>query len=53
MGYLAGTNIGAIYAQVRRYELYLLIAVAVLILALITRRLLHHRRDPRKHDQQD
>ena len=51
LGYLAGTNIGPVYDQVRRYELYLLIAVAVLILALIIRRLLRHRRGAHQHDR--
>jgi membrane protein DedA with SNARE-associated domain len=51
LGYLAGTNIGPVYDQVRRYELYLLIAVAVLILALIIRRLLRHRRGANQHDR--
>ncbi|NUP46412.1 MAG: DedA family protein [Catenulispora sp.] len=41
VGYLAGTHITAIYNQANRYALYLLAAVAVLIVALVVR---HRRR---------
>jgi membrane protein DedA with SNARE-associated domain len=44
VGYLAGNHIDAIYAQVKRYELYLLIALAVLVVALIVWHLLRRRR---------
>jgi membrane protein DedA with SNARE-associated domain len=37
VGYLAGNHIGTIYTQVNRYALYLLAAVALLVVALIVR----------------
>lgn len=45
LGDLAGTHIDVIYAELRRYELYLLAALAVLVLALIGR-WIHHKRAP-------
>ena len=47
LGDLAGTHIEAIYAALRRYELYLLAALAVLILVLIGRRV--HRTRAQRH----
>ena len=44
VGYLAGDHIGTIYADVVRYSLYLLIALAVLVAALIVRAVLRRRR---------
>lgn len=45
LGYLAGTDIGAIYDRVRRYELDFLIAAAVLVVGLVVWRVLGaHRR---------
>jgi membrane protein DedA with SNARE-associated domain len=44
VGYLAGTHITAIYAQVTRYSLYALIALGVLVVAFIARHLLRLRR---------
>ena len=44
VGYLACNHLDAIYAQVKRYELYLLIALAALAVALIIRHLLRRRR---------
>ena len=43
LGYAAGNHIGAIYTQITRYELYLLIALAVLLAALAARHLLRRR----------
>jgi len=43
VGYLAGNHLDAIYAQVKRYELYLLLALAVVIGALVGRHLLRRR----------
>ena len=40
VGYLAGNHLDTIYAQVKRYELYLLIALAVVVVALVVRHLL-------------
>ncbi len=44
VGYLAGNHLDAIYAQVKRYELYLLIALAVVVIALVAWHLLRRRR---------
>jgi hypothetical protein len=46
LGDLAGNHITAIYDTAHRYELYLLIAVAVLLAAVIARQLLHYRSHP-------
>jgi membrane protein DedA with SNARE-associated domain len=43
VGYLAGTHIKAIYNQITRYSLYALIALGVLVVAVIVRRLLRRR----------
>lgn len=43
-GYLAGDHISAIYQDVTKYLLYVLIALAVALAALIARHLLHRRR---------
>jgi membrane protein DedA with SNARE-associated domain len=43
VGYLAGNHLDAIYAQLNRYELYLLIALAVLVVALVVGHLLRRR----------
>lgn len=44
VGYLAGNNIVSVYSTVTRYSLYLLIALAVLAAAWITRAILRRRR---------
>lgn len=44
LGYLAGNHIGTIYADIVRYSLYLLIALAVLVAAWITRTVRRRRR---------
>ncbi|WP_371494720.1 DedA family protein [Kitasatospora sp. NBC_00374] len=44
--YLAGNNIGTLYEQAVRYQLYLLAALGLLLLALLVRRLLRRRRGP-------
>ena len=44
VGYLAGNHIGTIYHTVNRYSLYVVIALAVLIIALIVRAVLRRRR---------
>jgi membrane protein DedA with SNARE-associated domain len=46
LGDLAGTHITTIYYTAHRYELYLLIAVAVFLVAVIARQLLHRRSRP-------
>jgi len=43
LGYAAGNNIGPIYTQTTRYSLYVLIALAVFLAALIARHLLRRR----------
>jgi len=43
VGYLAGNHLDAIYAQVKRYELYLLIALAVIVVGLVARHLTRRR----------
>jgi membrane protein DedA with SNARE-associated domain len=47
LGYLAGSNIGSIYATVSRYSVYLLIVLAVLAAAWIIRAVLRRRRRAR------
>lgn len=44
VGYLAGNHIGVIYHTATRYSLYLLIALAVLLAAWVTRAVLRRRR---------
>jgi len=44
LGYLAGDHIGTIYSDIVRYSLYLLIALAVVVAAWITRAVLRRRR---------
>jgi membrane protein DedA with SNARE-associated domain len=44
LGYLAGDHIGTIYNDIVRYSLYLLIALAVVVAAWITRAVLRRRR---------
>ncbi|MGI8761515.1 MAG: DedA family protein [Jatrophihabitantaceae bacterium] len=44
LGYVAGGHIGTIYAQFQHYLIYIGIAVAVLVLGLIVRAVLHRRR---------
>lgn len=43
-GYLAGNHIGAIYAQVTRYSLYVLTGLGVLALVFVARAVIRHRR---------
>jgi membrane protein DedA with SNARE-associated domain len=43
LGDLAGNHITAVYDTIHRYQLYLLIALGVLIVALVVRHLLRHR----------
>ncbi|MGW5129668.1 DedA family protein, partial [Streptomyces sp. NPDC004069] len=44
LAYAAGTHIGTVYDEVRRYEVYVLVALGVLVVALIARHLLRRRR---------
>lgn len=44
LAYFAGTRIGAVYGEIRRYELYVFVALGLLVAALIARRLLRRRR---------
>ena len=44
LGDLAGNHITAIYTTAQRYQLYLLLAAAALIVAVIARHVLRHRR---------
>jgi membrane protein DedA with SNARE-associated domain len=46
LGYLAGNHITAIYEQVHRYQLYALLALGLVLVALIIRHLLRRRRVP-------
>lgn len=48
LGDLAGNHITAVYETVHRYQLYLLIALGVLVIALLTRHLLHRRASRRR-----
>ncbi|MFF8908563.1 DedA family protein [Streptomyces olivaceoviridis] len=45
LAYLAGSHITAIYDEIRRYQLYVLIAVAVLLAAFVVRHLVRRRRE--------
>jgi membrane protein DedA with SNARE-associated domain len=47
VGYLAGNNLTAIYDQLKRYELYLLAALGVLVVVLIGHRLWRRNRERR------
>lgn len=53
VGYLAGNHIQAIYTQITRYSLYVLLALAVLALALVIRAVLRHRRTRRSPARQE
>ncbi|MFJ4848511.1 MULTISPECIES: DedA family protein [unclassified Streptomyces] len=44
VGYAAGTRLGSVYSWVTRSQLYLLIALGVLVAALVARHLLRRRR---------
>ncbi|MFI1831959.1 DedA family protein [Streptomyces olivaceoviridis] len=46
LAYLAGSHITAIYDEIRRYQLYVLVAVAVLLAAFVARHLVRRRREP-------
>ncbi|WP_112465328.1 DedA family protein [Streptomyces triticisoli] len=43
LAYFAGTHIGTVYDEIRRYEIYVLVALGLLAAALITRQLLRRR----------
>ncbi|MEW2511398.1 DedA family protein [Streptomyces sp. NPDC046870] len=45
LAYLAGSHITAIYDEIRRYQLYVLIAVAVLVAAFVLRHVVRRRRE--------
>jgi membrane protein DedA with SNARE-associated domain len=55
LGDLAGNHIGTIYTQVTRYSLYVLIALAVAVVALVARHLIrhHHSRAQEGSDDHD
>ncbi|MFF4760917.1 DedA family protein [Streptomyces sp. NPDC001292] len=44
LAYAVGTHIGTVYDEIRRYEVYVLIALGVLVVALVVRHLLRRRR---------
>ncbi|MGW3509422.1 DedA family protein [Streptomyces sp. NPDC000994] len=44
LAYAAGTHIGTVYDEIRRYEVYVLVALGVLVVALIVWHLLRRRR---------
>jgi membrane protein DedA with SNARE-associated domain len=46
LGYTAGSDIGPLYREALRYQLWLLAAVALVIVALLIRALVRRRRDP-------
>jgi membrane protein DedA with SNARE-associated domain len=50
VGYLSGSHIDTIYRDATRYDTYLAIAVGVLVLAYITRRVVRGRRARRAHN---
>ncbi|MEV7499566.1 DedA family protein [Streptomyces sp. NPDC093018] len=45
LAYLAGSHIDTVYADIKRYELYFLLALAVLVLALVARHVLRRRHE--------
>lgn len=45
IGYVSGSHIGAVYSTITRYIVYIVIGVAVLILALIVRHVVRRRRE--------
>ncbi|MGW4600109.1 DedA family protein [Streptomyces sp. NPDC004457] len=45
LAYLAGSHITAIYDEIRRYQLYVLLAVAVLLAAFVLRHVVRRRRE--------
>ncbi|MER6333908.1 DedA family protein [Streptomyces sp. NPDC001034] len=45
LAYLAGSHIDKVYADVKRYEIYFLVALAVLALVLVARHAVRRRRD--------
>jgi membrane protein DedA with SNARE-associated domain len=44
VGYVSGSHIDTIYADVTRYSTYLLAVLAVLLVAYVARRVMRHRR---------
>jgi membrane protein DedA with SNARE-associated domain len=46
-GYLTGSDIGPLYERVLRYQVYLLAALGVVVVALVVRAVLHRRRGKR------
>ena len=52
-GYLAGDHITTIYDDATKYLLYVLIALAVAVAALILRHVLHRRRAAARQEQAD
>ncbi|MFB7738969.1 DedA family protein [Streptomyces sp. NPDC056112] len=44
LAYAAGTHIGTVYDEISRYQVYVLVALGVLVVALIVRHLLRRRR---------
>ncbi|GAA1036683.1 DedA family protein [Streptomyces murinus] len=45
LAYLAGSHIDTVYEDIKRYELYFLLALAVLVLALVARHVLRRRHE--------
>jgi membrane protein DedA with SNARE-associated domain len=48
LGDLAGQHIGTIYTEITRYSLYALIAAGIVVLALVARHVIRHRRRARR-----
>ncbi|MGN6129367.1 MAG: DedA family protein, partial [Nocardioidaceae bacterium] len=53
VGYFAGDHIDAVYGQAQRYSMYLLIAVAVLLVALVLRAVVRRRRESEPEVEQE
>lgn len=51
IGYFAGDHVGYVYGQARRYSIYLIVAVALLVLGLVVRHLLRRRRSPEESEE--
>ncbi|MFY4722054.1 DedA family protein [Streptomyces sp. LaBMicrA B280] len=45
LAYLAGSHIDTVYEEIKRYELYFLLALAVLVLALVARHVVRRRHE--------
>jgi hypothetical protein len=45
LAYLTGSHITEVYDEIKRYEIYVLVALAVLVVALVVRHVLRRRHE--------